>query len=331
MIEIRPSLRVLRACAAVLAMGIFSAASAQQPLVLRIGHNTPVGSPTDLGIKRFAQLVNERSKGTIQVRDYPGGQLGTERQMIEGMQTGSLEMSGIIGATYGNVVPEYNVLGILYVFRDADHMRNTMRGPVGAELAASLQKKSGIRVIDGGWYYGTRQLTSNRPVSSPADMAGMKVRVVPVPIFQASWRAVGATPTPVEFKELFTALQTNAVDAQENPLGTIKGGGLHLVNRNLALTNHTIANVVIAMSDDTHRRLKPEQRELISKAALDAGAYNDELTLKSEREILEEFKAAGVNVTQPQVDAFREKVKDVPATFQGGVLSELFARIQAVK
>ena len=287
--------------------------------------------PQDVGIKHFAKLVAERSGGNIVVRDYPGGQIGNEQQMIEGLQTGSLDMAGIIGATFGNVVPEYSVLGVLYVFRDADHMRKTMSGPVGTEMAAALQKKSGIQVIDSAWYYGTRQLTSNRPVKTPADMVGMKLRVVPVPIFQASWRAVGATPTPVDFKELFTALQTNAVDAQENPLGTTKGGGIHLVNKFLSLTDHTVANVVIAMSGDTYKRLKPDQRELITKAVRDSAAFQDAVVVKSEQDILAEFKAAGVTVIEPDKAAFREKVKDVPATFQNGVLLELYKKIQNVK
>jgi tripartite ATP-independent transporter DctP family solute receptor len=308
-----------------------TAASAQQPLTLRIGHNTPVGTSTDIAVKHFAKLVAERSGGKIVVRDYPAGQIGNEQQMIEGLQIGTIDMAGIIGATFGNVVPEWNVLGVLYVFRDADHMRKTMRGPVGAEMAALLEKKSGIKVIDGSWYYGTRQLTSNRPVRTPADMVGMKIRVVPVPIFQACWAAVGATPTPVDFKELFTALQTNAVDAQENPLGTTKGGGIQLVNKFLSLTDHTVANVVIAMSGDTWKRLKPDQRELITKAIHDAGVVNDAETVKSEHDILVEFKSAGVTIIEPDKEAFREKVKDVPATFQNGVLLDIYKKIQAVK
>lgn len=325
------SSRLLATAISALTLCAASAAWAQQPIVIRIGHNTPVGTPTDLGAKRFGQLVAERSGGKIVVRDYPAGQIGNEQQMIEGLQIGTLEMAGIIGASFGNVVPEWNILGVLYAFRDADHMRKTMNGPIGEQLADALLKKSGIRVISGAWYYGTRQLTSNRAVKTPADMVGMKVRVVPVPIFQAGWRAVGATPTPIDFKELFTALQTNTVDAQENPLATTKGGGIHLVNRHLSLTDHVVANVVIAMSGDTYNRLKPDQIELIKTAIREAGTYQDEVTAKSEQDILAEFKAAGVTVTIPDKDAFREKVKDVPNTFQNGILANLYKQIQAVQ
>jgi tripartite ATP-independent transporter DctP family solute receptor len=322
---------VLLVAIAALSITASSSGWAQQPLVLRIGHNTPVGSPTDFGVKHFAKLVEERSGGKIVVRDYPGGQIGNEHQMIEGLQIGTLDMAGIIGASFGNVVPEYSILGVLYVFRDKEHMIKTMSGPIGDQLAELLKKKSGIQVLSNSWYYGTRQLTSNRPVRSPADMVGMKIRVVPVPIFQTGWRAIGATPTPIDFKELFTALQTNTVDAQENPLGTTKGGGIHLVNKFLSLTDHVVANVVIAMSGETYSRLRPEQLELIKGAVRDAGLYQDEVTLTSERDILEEFKAAGVTVIGPDKAAFREKAKDIATTFQNGLLLDLYNKIQAIR
>jgi tripartite ATP-independent transporter DctP family solute receptor len=325
-----PVSRLLKTAVGVLALGIATAGWAQQPITLRIGHNTPVGTPTDLAMKQLAKTVAERSGGKIIIKDYPAGQIGNEQQMIEGLQTGTIDMAGIIGATFGNVVPDYSVLGVLYVFRDIDHMKKAMNGQPGADMAAALEKKSGIHVLDNSWYYGTRQLTSNKPVKTPADMAGMKIRVVPVPIFQASWRAVGATPTPVDFKELFTALQTGAVDAQENPLATTKGGGIQLVNKNLSMTDHTIANVVVAMSDDTWKRLTPDQRALITKAVKDTAPFNDAAAVKSEQDILAEFKGAGVNVVIPDKAAFREKVKDVPATFQNGVLLDLYKKIQAV-
>ena len=106
--------RTLCAAIAVLAFGAVATASAQQPITLRIGHNTPVGTPTDVAVKHFGKLVAERSGGKIVIKDYPAGQIGNEQQMIEGLQTGTIDMAGIIGATFGNVVPEYSVLGVLY-------------------------------------------------------------------------------------------------------------------------------------------------------------------------------------------------------------------------
>jgi tripartite ATP-independent transporter DctP family solute receptor len=334
MIRANPVSRFVATTLASLAVGaamLAAPAASAQTITLRIGQNTAVGTPLDLSVKRFAKLVEERSGGKIVVRDYPAGQIGNEQQMIEGLQIGTLDMAAIIGATYGNVLPEANVLGVSYVFRDPAHMRKVMDGAVGDQLAADLQKKTGIHIMSSSWYFGTRQLTANRPVKTPADMVGMKIRVVPVPIFEASWRAVGATPTPVDFKDLFTALQTNAVDAQENPLANIKGAGVHLVNKNLSLTDHLVANVIVAMSDDVYRRLKPDQVALVKTAVRDAGTYMYELTVKSEQDLLAEFKAGGVNIIQPDKAAFREKVKNVPKTFQNGSLADLYQRIQAVQ
>lgn len=306
-------------------------AFAQQSLTIRIGQNIAVGTPLDLGVKRFAQLVQERSGGKIKVQDYPAGQLGNEQQMIEGMQIGTLDMAAITGSTYGNVLPEANVLGMLYAFRDPAHMRKALQGPVGDELAAALLKKTGIHLISSSWYYGTRQLTANKPVETPADMDGMKLRVVPVPIFEAYWRAVGATPTPVDFKDLFTALQTHVVDAQENPLATMKGAGVQLVNKYLSLTDHLVSNVIVGMSDDLYGRLSPEQLDLVKTAVHDAGLYQDELVINSETELLAELKAGGMTVVHPDKEAFREKVKNVPNTFEKGLLADLYNKIQAVQ
>jgi tripartite ATP-independent transporter DctP family solute receptor len=331
----RPPSRGLKAAFASMVIGVSSlipvGAWAQQPLTLRIGQNIAVGTPLDLGVKRFAKLVEERSGGKIVVKDYPAGQVGNEQQMIEGMQIGTLDMAAITGSTYGNVLPEANILGLLYTFRDPAHMRKALDGPVGDDLAAALLKKTGIHIISSSWYYGTRQLTSNRPVKTPADMQGMKLRVVPVPIFDASWRAVGATPTPVDFKDLFTALQTNVVDAQENPLATAKGAGVHLVNKNLSLTDHLVSNVIVGMSGELYRRLKPDQLALIKTAVRDAGIYQDALVVKSEQDLLAEFKAGGMTIIQPDKAAFRERVKNVAKTFQNGVLLNMYEKIQAVQ
>jgi tripartite ATP-independent transporter DctP family solute receptor len=328
-------LPILEASAAVIgllgvALATSVGATAQQ-IELRFGHNIAVGTPTDLGAQRFAQLVEERSKGTIKVRTYAGGQLGNEQQMLEGLQIGTIDMAAIAGATYGNVVPEANVLGLLYAFRDVDHMQKAMRGEPGKVIADALRAKLNIHLIEGSWYYGTRQLTSNRPVEKPEDMQGMKIRIVPVPIFEAGWRAIGATPTPVDFKELFTALQTNTVDAQENPLPIIESVGVPLVHKHLTLTGHVVANEMLAMSDDIYNRLKPEQRDLIVQAARDAGEYRNKLTVDSEAALLDKFKASGMTIITPDKNAFRAKVSNVAKTFQNGALESIYTKIQAIE
>ncbi|MFA7437499.1 TRAP transporter substrate-binding protein [Castellaniella sp.] len=304
---------------------------AQKAIEFQLGHGLAVNTPADLGAKRFAELVNERSGGDIKITVFPGGALGNEQQLIEGLQIGALDMAVTVGAGFGTVLPEANALGFLYLFRDPDHMQRVMRGDIGAELAKKLYDQTSIRLIDGSWYYGTRHLTANRPVVHPDDLKGMRVRVLPVPIYEAGWRALGASPTPIAFGELFTAIETNTVDAQENPLSIIKSVGIPLVHKNLTLTGHIVANITVAMSDDAYKKLSDDQIELIRTAARDAGAYQDEIVRNADGALIDEFKAAGMKIVDPDQNEFRAKVADLPSKFEGGKLADLFDRIQAVE
>ncbi|MGV6874223.1 TRAP transporter substrate-binding protein [Pseudochelatococcus sp. B33] len=317
--------------AMVLAAALPDLAAAQSKIELKLGHGLAVNTPTDLGAKRFAELVNERSGGTISITVFPGAGLGNEQQLIEGLQLGAVDLAATVGAGFGTVLPDANVLGFLYLFRDKDHMQATMRGDIGDKLAATLHEKTGIRTIDASWYYGTRHLTANRPVSTPADLAGLKVRVLPVPIYEAGWRALGAGPTPVAFGELFTAIETNTVDAQENPLTIIKSVGIPLVHKNLTLTGHIVANIVIAMSDDAYSRLGAEQVEILKRAAAEAGEYQDKLTTDAEAALIAEFEKDGVAIIDPDKELFADKVATLPDKFQNGSLAELYREIQAVQ
>jgi TRAP-type C4-dicarboxylate transport system substrate-binding protein len=211
-------------------------------------------------------------------------------------------------------------------------MQKVMRGDVGGRISAALLEKTKIHVIDQSWYFGTRQLTSNRPVTKPEDLQGMKVRVLPVPIYMSAWRALGATPTPIAFPDLFSAIQNNLVDAQENPLPNIKGAGFQLLHKHLTLTGHIISSWVVSMSDNTYKRLTPEQHKIIAQAVKDAGAYQDKLALESEEAFLKEWQQGSV-MTVHVVDrgAFKAKVAKLPQDFQGGILNEMYGLIQDVK
>jgi tripartite ATP-independent transporter DctP family solute receptor len=308
-----------------------TAAHAQAKVELRMGHGTSVDTPVDKGMKRLAELVNERSGGTIVVRTYAMS-LGNENQLIEGLQTGAVDMAANVAPSFGTVLPLSNVLGILYLYRDIDHMQKVMRGPVGARLSTALRDQFKIHVLDQSWYFGTRQLTSNRPVTKPEDLQGLKIRVLPVPIYMSGWRALGAIPTPIPFPDLFSALQNNIVDAQENPLPNIKGAGLQLLQKHLSLTSHVISSWVVSMSDNARRRLTPEQFKIIEDAVKDAGTYQDKLALDSEDAILKEWQQGGI-ITVHAVDkeAFNRKIGNLPAEFQGGALKEMYDLIQAVR
>ncbi len=318
---------------ALLVVGIsfMTSARAQAKIELRMGHGNPVDTPVDFGVKRLAELVNQRSGGTIVIRTYAMS-LGNENQLIEGLQTGAVDMAANVAPSFGTVLPMANVLGMLYLFRDFDHMQRVMRGDIGGRISTALLEKSKIHVMDLSWYFGTRQLSSNRPVTKPEDLQGMKVRVLPVPVYMSAWRMLGATPTPIPFPDLFAAIQNNLVDAQENPLPNIKGAGFQLLHKHLSLTSHIISSWIVSMSDDAYKRLTPAQYQLIVQATKEAGVYQDKLALDAEEAILKEWQQAKV-MTIYTVDkgAFKAKVAKLPVEFQGGSLNEMYGLIQAVK
>ena len=315
----------------VLGMFVVTSARAQAKIEFRMGHGNPVDTPVDVGVKKLAELVNQRSAGAIVIRTYAQS-LGNENQLIEGLQTGAVDMAANVAPSFGTVLPVANVLGVLYAFRDFDHMQKVMRGDVGNRIADLLYEKSKIHVMDSSWYFGTRQLTSNRPILKPEDLQGLKIRVLPVPIYQSAWRMLGATPTPIPFPDLFSALQNNLVDAQENPLPNIKGAGFQLLQKHLSLTGHIVSSWAVSMSDDAFKRLTPEQYKLIVQAVKDAGVYQDKIALDAEETILKEWQQSGaIAIHVVDKAAFKAKVAKLPGEFQGGILNEMFGLIQAVK
>jgi tripartite ATP-independent transporter DctP family solute receptor len=198
------------------------------PITLKLGH-VAGSDPKDnwqAGSAKFAELVDQKTKGAVNVQVFPSSQLGNDRDMTEGMRLGSVDFA-LIAGVLSNFEPRLGLLEIPYIFRDAEHMRKVLNGPIGDELASAVQK-SGIRVL-GWWERGPRELTSNKQVKSVADVKGMKIRVPEIPVSVDAWRAFGANPTPMAFGEVYTGLQQKVIDGQENPLAIISSAKLYEV------------------------------------------------------------------------------------------------------
>lgn len=298
--------------------------------VIKMGSNTAISLPYNQAGVKLAEIVKEKSNGRIEIQWFGNGQLGNEQELLQGMAMGTTDMSLVIGGTYANVIPEFSVIGMAYCFRDPQHMKNVMRGEVGNILAAASLKKN-IRLLDSSWWFGTRHLTSNKPVTVPDDLKGMKIRVVPASVYITSWRVLGAIPTPVEWGDIYVALKTNMVDGQENPLSNIRAGGINQVNKYLHLSGHVVANVEVAMSENLYKALTPEDRKIIQEAISEAGQYNEQLVEKSNKDDLLWLKGNGMQQIAINVGAFMEKAKEIPKVFENGKWLDLYNKIQAVK
>jgi tripartite ATP-independent transporter DctP family solute receptor len=245
-------------------------ASAQQPIVIKSANVHQVDAVIQSGHRKFAELVAERTNNRIQVQVFMASQLGTEQEILEGVQLGSVHMfEGSTGAA-GRFLPELEAFSAPYVWKDIDHMEKTVRGPIGASLADRLLKAQGMRVLDFGWLFGYRYLTTKgKAISKPEDLRGMKIRVQPTAIYLEIIRAMGANPVPMDTKEVYLGLQTGVIDGQENTVDSIYSAKLYEVQKYLMMTGHILQNQTFLINEKYYQGLSPAFQQVIREATKD--------------------------------------------------------------
>ncbi len=265
-----------------------------------IGH-----PPTHSFVKateKFKELIEKRTNGQLKVEIFPSSQLGGEREMQEMVALGTLEMS-VSGITV-IYEPLYALLEAPFLYRDRDHIRKVMASPIVAELGESLLKK-GIRYI-GFYENGFRHITnSKRPINAPTDVKGLKIRT-PENLAQIeTFKALGAVATPMAFSELYNALAQGVVDGQENPLQNIWNGKFYEVQKHLAITSHIYNSAYILISEKFWSGLSAEQRKALAESIQEASAFQLDMVANLDKQLLQDMKAKGMQVTTPDQNAFR--------------------------
>jgi tripartite ATP-independent transporter DctP family solute receptor len=284
----------------------------QQPIMIKLGNVHEVDEPIQAAHKRFAELVAKRTNNQIQVQIFPASQLGTEQELLEGVQMGSLHMSENSTAAVGRFLPELEAFTAPYAWRNVDHMLKVARGPIGQELIERLVKARGMRILDLGWLYGHRDLTTKgKPIYKPADLRGVKIRTMPTQVTLETIRAMGANAVPMDWKEVYLGLQTGMIDGQETPPSIIYSAKLFEVQKFVMLTEHITQNQIVLINEKFYQGLSPEFQRILQETAVEAGNYMNELVLKAEKDDLERLKAKGMTVIQPDVEAFRQATKEV--------------------
>lgn len=305
---------------------------AQQPVVIKLGNVQATADIVQTGLKKFADLVAERTKGQVQVQIFPASQLGTEQELLEGVQLGTVHMFEGSTGSVGRFLPDLEAFAAPYIWRDTDHMLKVVRGPLGQGLADRLVKAKGMRVLDFGWLFGNRYLTTKaKAIHKPEDLKGMKIRVQPTAIYLETIKAMGANPTTMDFKEVYLGLQSGVIDGQENPPFVIFNNKLFEVQKFLMLTAHITQNQAIVINDKFYQELSPAFRRILQEAAHDAGNFQNDLILKSEQEYFDKLKEKGMTIVQPDVKAFRDATKDVWKKVSEKWEPGLYEKIQAVK
>lgn len=315
--------KTLIASAALIAL--VSAANARE---LTLGTQDNESTPVFKGAEEFGKTLADVSGGELTVKLFPSATLGDFKAMVQQAQAGELDMviTGYPDMSY--TIPELKLIGAPYVVGDYAQLKEVIAGPWGQKMAGKFEDK-GIHVLN-VWYYGTRQTTSNKPINSIEDMKGLRLRTPNVPFLIAYAEAVGATPAPVAFPEVYLALQTNQVDAQENPLTTIDAQKFYEVQSAIAITNHFVASSAVLMNKDTWDGFSDQEKEWVTTAIHAGGKLNDEMLQTGEAELLKVFEEKGLTVTHPDLAPFKAAMQPyydtLEAEFGAGSIAEVTAK-----
>ncbi|RXT54593.1 TRAP dicarboxylate transporter subunit DctP [Bosea sp. Tri-44] len=279
-----------------------------QATVMRWGEMLPITHPQVQMVDRIAKEVKEKTSGRVDIQSFPAGQLGSGKDMMESVASGALTMTTDGAAALGSFLPQLSVVEAPYLWRDPAHMSKVAKAPVFTQMNEELIKKRGMRMA-AVTYYGKRHLTTgSKVVKSAADVAGLKLRVPPVDTFRAMVEAWGAKATPVNFNELYLALSQGAVDGQENPLPTIHSAKLQEVQKHLILTGHIITPRLIVINQDFWKGLKDADRTIVEAAIANGVAWQDAELSSQEGSLVATLKAAGMTVTEPDLESFSKPV-----------------------
>lgn len=282
------------------------AAMAQDPIKLRF---SAVFSEQDIRAEMMKRFVEGIGAG-FAFEGFYGGTLFKQGTELVALQRGNLEMGNIAPQDVSSQVPAWSVLTSGYLFRDATHLNTFFASDVGAEMKALAEGQLGIKIL-GPTFFGTRQvgLRGDKEIKTPADMAGIKLRMPGGEAWQFLGQALGANPTPMAYAEVYTGLQTGAIDGQDNPLPNVENMKFYEVMDQIVLTSHLVAFDLLVMAKTTWDSLTPEQQASVQSAADAAIAFSTEAHLKREAELAASFTERGLKIYEPDVAAFRAHVQ----------------------
>ena len=290
---------------------LMTASLSMAAVVLKLGHIAEPENPYGQGADHFAKLVKERTNGEVIIQVYPSSQLGNQRDLVEGLTFGTVDMTLTGTAVLGNFIPEVAVFDLPFIFRDIPHAYKAL-DTVGMELCKKGEKRGMITLAI--WENGVRHMTNNKlPVREPADMKGLKMRVMEQPVYIEMMKALGASPTPMAMSELYTALQKGVIDGQENPLAHIATKRFYEVQKYISLSGHTYASEPLLVSTIAWKKLNKNQQEIVRQAALDTRDWQRELCRNLEGQFLKTIKDSGKAEVNDDVDkaAFAAATKPV--------------------
>jgi TRAP-type transport system periplasmic protein len=303
--------------AAVLVSAAPAVAQDVQERTIRWGHLNNTDHPVSKGVQKFAEIVAAKSGGKIKVREFPANQLGSEMQQQSALRGGTQEMQSPATTSLAGVVKEFGLIDFPFIVSTSEQADALLDGPLGKALLAKLPEKDLIGLAF--WDLGFRNVTnSRRPITTGEDLDGIKIRVIPNPVYLDTFKTFGANPVPMSFNELYTALETRTVDGQENPFSVILSNKFYEVQKFLSTTNHTYSTNIILVSKKFWDRLSPAEQTILQDAAIEARDYQRKVSREQAAQAVAELKGKGMQVNEiagPELDRMRDRTKQIAQRF----------------
>ena len=321
---------LLRAALSAAAIACTALPVTAQTLTLKASDVHPAGYPNVVAVENLGKKLETATKGRIKLQMFPGGVLGSEKEVVEQTQVGAIQIARISLGVLGPVVPDVNVFNMPFVFRDEAHMRKVIDGPIGQEILDKITNSPARLVALGFMDAGSRSLYTKKPVRTPADLKGQKIRMMGNPLFVDTMNAMGGNGISMGHTEVFGALQTGVIDGAENNPPTLYTSNQYTAVKYYTQTNHLIIPEIFVMAKVTWDKLSKDEQALVKKFSREAQMEQRGLWDKSVAEYTGKLKAAGIEFINTDTKPFYDATEPVRAKY-GAQFTDLMKRINEVK
>ncbi len=313
----RGSFIAVAATVGLVAMTVPGWAQDIQERTIRWGHLNNTDHPVSKGVQKFAEIVAAKSGGKLKIKEYPANQLGTEQQQQSALRGGTQEMQSPATTSLVGIVKDFGLIDFPFIVSTPQQADALLDGPLGAALLAKLPEKDLIGL--GFWDLGFRNVTNSKhPITKGEDLSGIKIRVIPNPVYLETFKTFGANPVPLSFSELYTALETRTVDGQENPFSVILSNKFNEVQKYLSVTNHTYSTNIILVSKKFWDKLSPAEQKILQDAATETRDYQRKISREQAQQAIGDLKAKGMQVNEvppAELARMRQQTKPIADKF----------------
>lgn len=305
----RHFIKVVAATSAAAATGLYQTQAHAAEFTLKFANNLPVSHPMNIRAKEMAQKIAEQSKGRIDFQIYPNNQLGSDSDMLSQIRSGAIDYFTLSPLILGTLVPAAQISGVGFAFKDYGQVWAAMDGDLGAHVRGQIAKTT-VFAFDKIWENGYRQITtSSRPINSPTDLKGLKIRVPTSPLWTSMFKAFDSSPTSINFAEVYSALQTHIVEAQENPLALLTTAKLYEVQKYVSMTNHMWDGFWFLANKQKWDKLPKDLQEIVTANVNAAAMAQRDDVRKLNDGVMAELKQKGLVFNAPNNEQFRDKLR----------------------